>query len=122
MLRSAGANVSLPIQRLIKEIQKETAKFDRDLRSTHRENLVLPANLEMKNVVHDGFTRNISASGVCIVTLAEIPDRSLATISIYRIGGSPCRLVAECRWTKPFGDSFWISGWQFGSIASGRRN
>ena len=61
----------------------------------------------------DGFSRNISASGIGLITKAAIEDRANALLTIERLRGQPYKVLAECRWCRPYGANWHISGWQF---------
>ncbi len=103
------------IDRLIKEIVKEDTNYAlTEMRSVHRENLVVPVTL----VFSDGSTqhthsRNISAVGVCLIGTEPVPINELVDLEIYRLKGSPSRIVADPRWCKPFGANYFMSGWKF---------
>lgn len=115
MMRSTTGFVSPQVQQLIRQINAEGTRFDRELRSAHREKMIIPAD-----VVFDsghtvtGFTRNLSAQGACLLTCEEIEDKVKAVLKLYRVAHPPSSSVfAECRWTKKYCDGFWVSGWQF---------
>ena len=113
---SSGCAVCPQIERMIQDILKEDARFERDLRSVHRERLVCPVEIKLDGLAEklSAFSRNISSKGVSLVTDFAIEERANATLEIHRLnekGGN--KIVAECRWCKPFGDKYWISGWQF---------
>ncbi len=117
VMRSSGF-ASSQIAKLINDIQSETIRFDRDLRSSHREKITLPVEVRISDdEIITGFTRNISATGVCLLTCSEIEQGINAVIEIYRLKDPMSRILSEVRWSKPFGDRFWISGWQFKGIA-----
>lgn len=108
------------VERLIKEMLTEDARFDRELRSAHRENLVFPVSICPPNEGRkiNGFSRNVSVSGICILCDTEVASGARATLEIYRLHNpEPSRVRAECRWSKPFGHDFFASGWQFLSLA-----
>ena len=103
------------IERLIKDILRDDARFSTELRSVHRERLVCPVNLrfEDSDEVFHAFSRNISSAGICLITQKHIEDETLATLQIYRLQDTASEIVAESRWCKPFGDHYFMSGWQF---------
>ena len=108
------------VERLIRELLTEDARYDRELRSAHRENLVFPVSicLEEKDQGISGFSRNVSVTGICVLCENEISSGERATLEIYRLHRpEPSRVLAECRWCKPFGDTFYASGWQFLGLA-----
>lgn len=108
------------VERLIRELLTEDARYDRELRSAHRENLVFPVSmcLEEKDQSINGFSRNVSVTGICVLCDTQISSGERATLEIYRLHRpEPSRVLAECRWCKPFGDEFYASGWQFLGLA-----
>ena len=63
-----------------------------------------------------------ASSGLYAIDFADISMLVLAGISLwavlelYRINELPVDVLAECRWSKPFGPNYWMSGWQFVTI------
>jgi len=95
MLRSSGPPAKPDIERLINEILKEDAKYDQsENRSAHRENLVRHVGIEMRQSEQSqpatagdeaesmfGFSRNVSATGIGLITEFVVADKSVATVS-----------------------------------------
>ncbi len=99
-------------------LREDNQYFLSERRSLHRETLVRPVELahHLQNAevqVIYGITRNISPAGVCILTLKPIQQEQLMTIKIYRLNGSPVTFLADCRWSKPFTEIGFMSGWEF---------
>lgn len=118
MLRSGntGPPPKPDIQRAIDAILKEDANFDRtENRSAHRENLVRAVSIESRGLeeVKDGFSRNVSATGVGLITNHEIAEKLVGTLKIERLSGQPTAILSECRWCRPYGENWYLSGWQF---------
>ena len=108
------------VERLIRELLTEDARYDRELRSAHRENLVFPVSicLSEKDQEISGFSRNVSVTGICVLCDTQVSTGDRAVLGIYRLHRpEPSRILAECRWCKPFGDAFFASGWQFLGLA-----
>jgi len=108
------------VERLIQELLSEDARYDRELRSAHRENLVFPVSIcpSEEGQTINGFSRNVSVSGICVLCDTEIATGERVTLEIYRLHRpEPSRVLAECRWCKPFGDEFFASGWLFLGLA-----
>jgi len=120
MMINRGMQASNPkVESLIQELLIEDTRYDQELRSAHRENLVFPVsiNLKGKDQAIAGFSRNVSVSGICILCDTEIATGERAVIEIYRLHKpEPSRILAECRWCKPFGDEYYASGWQFSNL------
>ena len=113
----ASSNSSGPVATIIADIHSEGAKFDRELRSNHREKITLPVDVicRQSEITH-GFTRNISPQGLCIISLENFPHTERATLCLYRLDEKPTRVLAECRWSRAYGHRYWISGWQFNGL------
>lgn len=120
MLRSSGPAPKPDIQRAIEAILKEDATFDRtENRSAHRESLVRAISLEIRDPEEtvSGFSRNISATGVGVIHDQEIREKATAVLTIERLGDTkPTILLSECRWCRPYGKKWFLSGWQFISL------
>lgn len=120
MINQAMVSSNPDVERLIREMLSENARYERDLRSAHRENLVFPVSIYLpeKDQRIFGFSRNVSVTGVCILCDTEVTAGERSTLEIYRLHKpDPSRVRSECRWCKPFGDNFFASGWQFSGIA-----
>lgn len=120
MLRSSSGStgsagfVSKQVEQLIKKINSEDNRYERELRSVHREKVIIPADVVFDDDdMLTAFTRNLSVKGACILSGREIERGIRATLKLYRLSQSPSSVYAECRWSKPFGDRYWVSGWQF---------
>ena len=122
MLRSSGPPAKPDNKRVIDEILKEDTKYDQtENRSAHRENLVRYVAIEMRNSEKPqaaassfGFSRNVSATGIGLITQFSVDDKSVAVLSIDRLGkAKTATILSECRWCRPYGDNCFLSGWQF---------
>lgn len=114
MLRSATGFVSKQVEHLINQINAEGSRYDRELRSVHREKVIIPAEIEFESgETLTAFTRNLSAHGVCLISCKEIQPEFQTTLKLYRLSEPPSSIFAECRWSKAFGDQYWVSGWKF---------
>lgn len=116
MLRTDSGPVKPDIQRVVDELMREDTHFDRnENRSAIREHLVRPVVIEIRETeqVISAFSRNISATGIGLITDQEIPERSVAVITIQRLHGPDIKILAECRWSKGYGEKWKFSGWQF---------
>lgn len=106
------------IESLIDEIIRENARYKRELRSFHREPLVCPVIISFDDEESEEqhcVSRNISPAGISLISSFEFKQGVVAPLEIYRLTKlkSTPRIVAECRWSKPFGEEYWMSGWQF---------
>jgi hypothetical protein len=119
MLRTSGPPAIPEIQRAVDGLLSEDSNFDRlENRSAHRDNLVRPVNIEFRdsNATISAFSRNVSATGIGVITNQPIDDKSAAVLQITRLHDSEVSILAECRWCKPYGKNWYISGWQFISL------
>lgn len=119
MLRTTGPPAKPDIQRAIEGLIKEDSNFDRlENRSAHRDSLVLPISIQMRESQEtlSAFSRNVSATGIGVITQDPIDDKSVASLKIAKLDGEVLTVLAECRWSKPYGKSWYLSGWQFISL------
>lgn len=117
MLRTSGPPAKPDIQRAIDDLLKEDSQFDRnENRSAHRENLVRAVVIQVRDPesIYHAFSRNVSATGIGLITPDEIPERVTAVLEIARLNQSKdVSILADCRWCRPYGENWFISGWQF---------
>ncbi|MEM7784422.1 MAG: PilZ domain-containing protein [Planctomycetota bacterium] len=119
MLRSGSIQAKPEIGRLVDELTKEEKEFDRtESRSAHRTSLVRAVEIDIRDLEHniDGFSRNISATGIGLITGEPITEKTVATLTISRLKGSTTGVLSECRWCKPYGEKWFLSGWLFISV------
>ena len=114
MLTKNPQSASKIVSQIVSEIQNENLNCRLQKRSTIREKIVIPVLVcdEFGNEV-SGFTRDLSVTGVCLITNREFHVADHWTIDLYRLDGNSNAILSKCRWTQSFGDSFWLSGWQF---------
>lgn len=123
MLKDSLSAVCPELEVSVKQLLIEDALFEQNERRTvHREFLVRPALLELRDCqkTFEGFTRNISYLGVSVVTRQPILPQAIAKIQIYRLNSAPSIFLAECRWTSPFGDDWNVTGWNFLNVDTNR--
>lgn len=122
MMKNQSQQASCPeIERLIKEIVKDDARYVlTEMRSMHRENLVLPVTLLFADGTQlHSFSRNISPVCACLITKEAIAENQTVELAIYRLNGKPDRVSADVRWCKPFGKEYYMSGWKFLQLRHG---
>ena len=124
LTRNEFHNTRPEIQQLVDEVLLENSRYKRELRSFHREVLVCPVIVTLPDENEDEqhcVSRNISPAGISLISSVEFVDRIMATLDLYRLGKTNKSLiVAECRWCKPFGQKYWMSGWQFLRLQTNR--
>lgn len=116
MLRTSGPSINPLIDEFVQDLLREDADYDRlEQRSTHREHLVRCVEVELRDPARTifGISRNISRSGIGLITQERVPDNAMAILDIERLKGPNDRILASCRWCQPYGKSFLMSGWQF---------
>ena len=103
------------IERLIREIEADDDRYDRELRSANRKRIVLPLEIRSMNgkATVKAFSRNLSSAGICLIADRQFQRQTLAKITLFRINRSATALIAESKWCQSFGRDYWISGWQF---------
>lgn len=116
MMRATVGRSNPAIERVVRELLTEDSNFDRhENRSAHREHLVRPIQIELRNegLVIPAFSRNISANGIGVISAEQISEKSTAILEIAGIKNASVRILADCRWSRNYGPDWYISGWQF---------
>lgn len=116
MLREAPSTNHSDVREAVERLLIEDARFDeQERRSLHREHLVRPVTITLleSNETVGGVSRNISGAGICVLTRKTITERATARISIHSLGDQSSAFLAECRWSRPFGSGWYLSGWHF---------
>jgi hypothetical protein len=109
-----SSSVKTLVDQIVAEIRDENSQFENNLRAVVREKIIIPVLVCADSGEEvSGFTRDLSAAGACLITSRRFLPGEEWTIDLYRLGGGSSSIVAECRWTRAFGESFWLSGWQF---------
>lgn len=108
LIHFAGPTLS----NLVEQVRIDQESFDVECRSDFREKIVIPAAIEssIEDDRVDAFTRNVSSKGLCII--APQPFRPTTQARVRLASESvPESIGCTCRWSKRFGLSYWISGW-----------
>ena len=116
MLRLTGTAPNSDVENAIRDLLEEDAFYDRtENRSSHREHLVRPVTLQIRGSQETitGFSRNVSASGIGLITDVEIPERATAVLTVETLNNGPVKFLAQARWCRSYGRNWKISGWQF---------
>ncbi len=116
MLRTTGSSVSDDIDAMVEGLLREDRDYERtEHRAVNRQSLVLSVLITRGSSPEpiEAFSRNISRAGIGLITDELMPERSTATLTIQRLDGTSIKVLAECRWCKPYGKKWKISGWQF---------
>lgn len=102
------------IERLLKKLEAAEENYNTNLRSVEREKRVLPIHiLDSDGVARSiGYTRDISANGVGMVTPKRLENGAEMTVELKLPEEKSAGYLATCRWTEALGDSFFASGWE----------
>lgn len=123
MLKRRSQYVCQNIEKIIKQIQHEDSRFDFELRSCHREKVILPVDVRFMNGndVVQCYSRNLSGTGICLLSEKPFNADTQCVLQVNRLDDSVSDIVAVNRWCKSFGPKHWISGWQFIRISKEKR-
>lgn len=116
MLRLTGTAPNSDVENAVRDLLEEDAFYDRtENRSSHREHLVRPVSLQIRGSENSiiAFSRNVSASGIGLITGETIPERATAVLTVETLNSGPVKFLAQSRWCRAYGKNWFISGWQF---------
>ncbi len=116
MLRLSGSAPNLDVENAVRDLLEEDAFYDRiENRSSHREHLVRPVAMQIRGSQEKivAFSRNVSAAGIGLITDVQIPEGSTAVLTVESLKSGEVKMLAQCRWCRPYGKNWRISGWQF---------
>lgn len=116
MLSVAGPSINDSVDEAVQGLLHEVARYDQvEHRSAYREPLVRPVVIRASRCVQEfeGISRNVSLTGIGLLTYEALPAEMNATISVEQMDGRSVRFLASLRWCKPYGQTWYMSGWQF---------
>ena len=116
MLKASHGPAKPDIKRVVNDLLVEDSNFDRaENRSAHREHPVRSVTIELRNTGESipAFSRNISATGIGLITANPLKIDQTGILTLERLHGRDLQFLAECRWCKAYGENWYISGWQF---------
>lgn len=109
--------VQSEMQVLVGELLVENSRYRRELRSFHRDAFVTPIVITYCDAPNEHLhcvSRNVSPAGISLISSFDARVNMTATLELYRVyDEAPTLVMAECRWSLPFGPKYWTSGWQF---------
>lgn len=111
-----GPTAKPDVKRAVEKLLVADANFDRyENRTAHRKNLVRPVHIELRETGESvqAFSRNISSTGIGLITHQPLDPNLIAVLSVMSLEGENVEFLAESRWCKSFGDQWFFSGWQF---------
>lgn len=98
----------------VARILKLDASLHGENRISDRIQVAIPVVIHQKNdlATLQAFTRNISDQGACLVCVWPTTPGEFCLLDIVRHDGQAEEIIAECVWSRPFGNCF-MSGWRF---------
>ena len=97
----------------VEKIESEEVYFDPENRQSSRRKVAIPVEIKGKGTTTHSFSLNMTGVGICLVTDSEITHETYRLLKLTRRDCDSCEVVAQCQWSRPFGDSHWVSGWQY---------
>lgn len=112
---TSSFGTSSEVEKIIKELIREEFSFEQNCRrSIAREHFVRPVSVK---IADDSpfltFSKNFSSQGIGLICNRSIDEGQTAELSIYRLKTEPVVITAECRWSRKYGDAWFLSGWRF---------
>ena len=104
-------NEAVPVGRFL----EEDRSVELELRSSDRLTAAVPVGIHMPGNTRriPGFMRNLSQSGLCLISKVETQPNQVADLEIMRLNGESGRIESRCTWVKQYGEDYWASGWHF---------
>lgn len=123
MLRGNTQAASPELQQLVDQIlDEETRAKIGERRDSSRQQISRPLRIQPRDEQERDLTamsRDISGSGLGVISVDGFEMGTLARIEISRLKGAPSVVLAECRWCDPFGNGWFLSGWNFVAVQRG---
>ena len=123
MLRGNTQAASPELEQLVQQIlDEETRARVGERRDASRQPLSRPLSIEPRDETGRSLTamsRDISALGLGVISTDHFQTGCIARIEISRFKGPPSVVLAECRWCDPFGNGWYLSGWNFVAMQRG---
>ncbi len=101
------------IDRLLRERQ---ATILRERRGTERHHFVRPVLIQSHrngDTQVQGFSKDMSQHGMAIISPCNWQLGLLATLRVHSLFEADVDVRAEARWSEPYGDNWFITGWHF---------
>lgn len=106
------------IAELIQQVKLADSIYETENRLSKRTKVVIPVSLfDFEGSVAHGFSRNISETGICLVTNEPVEPYTTSELRLCRSDGEITMVRAESVWSKAFGCAHCISGWRFLGLA-----
>lgn len=99
------------LDQIMTEVQR--AKY-RERRTDMRESFARPVSVYIGDEEPlTTFSKNVSRQGIAIVSRREFTAGEVATLRIHSLERQHLCFHCEVRWSDPYGDGWYISGWKF---------
>lgn len=104
------------IERLLLEAQR--SRFT-ERRTEPRHAFVRPVKVYLKDQPpFQAIAKDLSKQGIGILTDRELPQQTVAVLTIHSTSQFPVHVKCELRWSDKFGKGWFLTGWKFiGSAA-----
>lgn len=112
---SSGWEVETGDQLDLDSIRNSDTRIVYDARTTEREKFAVPVIVHQKGKqpqIH-AFTTNLSGSGANLVVGQKIRENTWCMLGFVPTDGQNCSVIAECIWSREYGNSYWTVGWKF---------
>lgn len=124
MNRTSLASYALELEDLIAElIDQANSHQGIENRVEPRFPLTCPVKVYFRTLDqrHEAFSRDISSTGIGLITDVEISSGQRAELSIDRLNGTSMKMDATCRWCTGYGPNLFLSGFEFLRLTGIRR-
>ena len=112
-------SVQQQVIHLISRIQCEEIRRAREEREINRQNITVPVTIRPfdgeKEI--DAISRDISSLGIGLLASQPVAVEQVAELEL-ELDTTTSKLVGTCRYCKPFGKGYYITGWRFENVTS----
>ena len=104
------------VERILNEIRVGESRFNDELRRSNREDAVLPVQVRSEDATGCwAFSKNVSEHGICLITPQTFQASDSTELQFCGLRYELDMMRATCSWSRPFCNSYRISGWQLDS-------
>lgn len=104
------------IDRLLLEAQR--SKYT-ERRTEPRHPFVRPVQITLTDGTSAAaFAKDMSQQGIGVISDLDLPDGTIATLTIHSTSLHPVHIKSELRWSDKFGKGWFTTGWKFLMSAS----
>ena len=114
----------------VQKFVEQLVAADRELlgqnrRSEKRHSFAYPVTICLgRDETHmiPAFSRDISPQGIGLLHRNNLADGRVGTLTIHLPDKPPVSIRAESRWSKPYGDGWFITGWRLIAVEQNGRH